>query len=73
MYVLMFSRYTSAPVDRSLFFPDFMTQAGLMLTVAQILQVVSIKSVYLTAIFLFELGSVLCGAVRSVFLLSCFC
>lgn len=37
-----------------------------MLSVAQLLRIISNKTVYLLAILIFELGSVICGAVCSV-------
>lgn len=45
---------------------DFLTNAGLMLAVAQLLPIVSVKVAYLASLLLFETGSVLCGAVRVV-------
>ena len=44
---------------------DFLTQAGLMLTVGQILTVASTKSIYLISISIFELGSLICGVAPS--------
>ena len=42
---------------------DFLTQAGLMLVVGQLISIIPIKPVFLLSIVLFEIGSVLCGAV----------
>ncbi|CAG7852110.1 Putative HC-toxin efflux carrier TOXA [Serendipita indica DSM 11827] len=44
----------------------FLTQAGLMLTFGQILVVAPSKWVYLTCIFLFEIGSLICGVAPSM-------
>ncbi|KAG8983536.1 hypothetical protein FRB94_007770 [Tulasnella sp. JGI-2019a] len=44
----------------------FLTQAGCLLTFGQILSVAPTLWVYLTAIGIFELGSVFCGAARSM-------
>ena len=47
--------------------PDFLTMAGLMLCVGQLVKTIPIKIVYVTSILVFEIGSVLCGAVRTDF------
>ncbi|CAL1700461.1 unnamed protein product [Somion occarium] len=44
----------------------FLTQAGLMLGVGQLITTIPIKGVYLSAITLFEVGSVICGAAPSM-------
>jgi MFS family permease len=41
--------------------PDFLTQAGFMLTVGQLLAIAPTKWVYMTSITIFELGSLICG------------
>jgi MFS family permease len=50
---------------------DLLTQAGLILTIGQILTVVSTKLVYLVSIAIFEIGSLICAVAPSckVFLL----
>ncbi|EKM48514.1 uncharacterized protein PHACADRAFT_214769 [Phanerochaete carnosa HHB-10118-sp] len=44
----------------------FLTQAGLMLCVGQLVDTIPIKTVYVISIVVFELGSVLCGAAPSM-------
>jgi EmrB/QacA subfamily drug resistance transporter len=44
----------------------FLTQAGLMLTFAQFLTLAPTKWLFLGAIFIFELGSLVCGVANSV-------
>ncbi|KAK7691580.1 hypothetical protein QCA50_004979 [Cerrena zonata] len=44
----------------------FLTQAGLMLVVGQLISIIPIKPVFLLSIILFEIGSVLCGAAPSM-------
>lgn len=44
----------------------FLTEAGLMLCVGQLVATLPIKPVYLASIFLFEVGSLLCGAAPSM-------
>lgn len=44
----------------------FLTEAGLMLCVGQLVATLPIKPVYLTSIFLFEVGSLLCGVASSM-------
>ena len=44
----------------------FLTQAGLMLTYSQLLTLVPTKWVYLGAIAIFEIGSIICGAAPTV-------
>ncbi|KAG8895925.1 hypothetical protein FRB99_000275 [Tulasnella sp. 403] len=44
----------------------FLTQAGLMLTYGQVLRVATTKWVYLFAITIFEIGSVICGAAPNI-------
>ncbi|EKM48853.1 uncharacterized protein PHACADRAFT_214627 [Phanerochaete carnosa HHB-10118-sp] len=44
----------------------FLTEAGLMLCVGQLINTIPIKTVYITSIVVFETGSVLCGAVSQV-------
>ncbi|KIP07838.1 hypothetical protein PHLGIDRAFT_13000 [Phlebiopsis gigantea 11061_1 CR5-6] len=41
----------------------FLTQAGLMLCVGQLTNTVPIKTVYIASVIIFEVGSVICGAV----------
>ncbi|KAG2125863.1 ABC transporter [Suillus cothurnatus] len=44
----------------------FLTEAGLMLCVGQLVATLPIKPVYLVSILLFEVGSLLCGAAPSM-------
>ncbi|EKM48458.1 uncharacterized protein PHACADRAFT_266351, partial [Phanerochaete carnosa HHB-10118-sp] len=44
----------------------FLTEAGLMLCVGQLINTIPIKTVYITSIVVFETGSVLCGAAPSM-------
>lgn len=44
----------------------FLTEAGLMLCVGQLVATLPIKPVYLASIFLFEVGSLLCGVASSM-------
>lgn len=44
----------------------FLTQAGFMLTYGQALRVATTKWIYLFAIVLFEVGSLVCGVAPSV-------
>ncbi|KAI0937723.1 hypothetical protein AcV7_003679 [Taiwanofungus camphoratus] len=44
----------------------FLTRAGLMLSIGQLLKTVSIKSIFLITVLVFEVGSALCGAAPSI-------
>ncbi|KAG0708243.1 ABC transporter [Suillus ampliporus] len=44
----------------------FLTEAGLMLCVGQLVATLPIKPIYLVSILLFEVGSILCGAALSM-------
>ncbi|EKM52461.1 uncharacterized protein PHACADRAFT_211715 [Phanerochaete carnosa HHB-10118-sp] len=44
----------------------FLTEAGLMLCVGQLVKTIPIKVVYIISIIVFEVGSVLCGAAPSM-------
>jgi MFS family permease len=45
---------------------DFLTNAGLILPVGQIMTFSSTKTVYLTAVIVFEIGSLLCGVAPNI-------
>ncbi len=45
---------------------DFLTNAGFMLTFGQILAVAPTKWVYMVAIAIFEIGSLLCGVAPNM-------
>jgi MFS family permease len=45
---------------------DFLTQAGFMLTVGQIITICNTKLVYLTAITIFEIGSLFCAVAPNI-------
>ena len=44
----------------------FLTQAGLILTYGQVLKVLNTRLVYLFAVMLFEIGSLICGVAPSI-------
>lgn len=44
----------------------FLTQAGFMLTYGQILTIAPTKWVYLTAVVIFEIGSLICGVAPNM-------
>lgn len=44
----------------------FLTDAGFMLSIGQLLTSISVKVVYVASILVFEVGSVICGAASSI-------